>query len=271
MLLPKEITRVIYSPTDTDLTYACQDPNQVTSAFAMLDDDTQFLYLGFYGKFASRYFHMGVVNSSTNPVLVVEYWNGTDWAPVLDLHDETIGFTQSGFISWRNKDDWKPTNVDPLSDESEKLYWVRISPTGDEIDGTPTLNAVLNLFSNDTALRRFYPELVTDSRYLPSGRTNFIEQHIAAKNRVVTKLKQRRVIEDESQIIDINEVAEAAVHACADIILSPISTDEELLKRIRAAFENEMNDLTKHADANKDGQVSDTERQDISFGTVVRR
>lgn len=266
MILTRDITRVI-APSGIEITSATADPTATTASIAMTSG-TDRLYLGFNGKFASRYFQMGTVNPGA-PSLVVEYWDGSAWAEVLDVIDETIGFQNSGFISWVNKDDWKKTTVSPIDDV--ELYYVRVSSTAPFAVGV-TLQSCLNIYSDDLLLRRYYPELVSDARYLPPGRTDFLEQHVAAKNRVVNKLKQRRVIEDESQIIDINEVAEAATHAVAEIILAPIKADDILINRARKAFEFELDDLVKHIDQNKDGQVSDFERgDDIAFGTLVRR
>lgn len=266
MILTRDITRVI-SPAGLEITSATADPTATTASIAMASG-TDRIYLGFHGKFASRYFQMGTVNSGA-PTLLVEYWDGSAWQEVKDTIDETIGFQNSGFISWVNQDDWEKTTVSPIDDV--ELYYVRISSGAPFVVGA-TLQSCLNIYSDDLLLRRYYPELVSDSRYLPPGRTDFLEQHIAAKNRVVNKLKQRRVIDDESQIIDINEVSEAATHAVAEIILAPIKADDILINRARKAFEFELNDLVKNADQNKDGIISDAERSDdIAFGTVVRR
>jgi hypothetical protein len=213
---------------------------------------------------------MGTVN--TNSVtLAVTYWDGAAYSPVEDLVDETLGFRQSGFVSWQNKDEspeWTAYAQTPVTDV--ELYWIRVKVSGALSAGT-TLQSVLDLFSDDNMLRVYYPEIVSDTRYLPPSRTNFLEQHVAARDLVRLRLKQRKVITDESQILDINEVSAAAVHACAQIILSPIDQDSDVLKRAQDAFNNEINELDKAVDKNQDGIVSDAERSDFGFTDVLRR
>lgn len=262
-MLARRVSRTIFS--GSEITQSTQDPTANPTAFVMTTAD--FLYVGFPGKFASRHFAFTTANTNTT-TLTVEYWDGDSWETVKDLVDETQGFTQDGFCSWINQDDWKTTTVAPINDV--ELYYVRFSVSADLSAGT-SLQSVLNLYSDDSLLRRYYPELVSDTRYLPPGRTNFLEQHLAAKDRVVLRLKQRRVIDDESQIVDINEVSIAAMYAAVLIILSYIDQDEEVLARTRANFEREIDDLSKSIDANKDGIVTDNERQDMGFGSVVRR
>lgn len=262
-MLARRVTRTIFDGSEE--TQNTNDPTAGNTAFVMTT--AQFLYVGFFGKFQARHFSFGTAN--TNPTTVsVEYWDGSTWSSVKDVVDETQGFTQEGFISWENEDNWELTTVSPIDDV--ELYYVRFSVSADLSAGT-SLNSVLNLYSDDGTLRRYYPELVSDSRYLPPGRTDFLEQHLAAKDKVVLKLKQRRVIDDESQIVDINEVGVAAMYAAVKIILAFVDQDDEVLQRTEAAFNNEINDLVKSIDANKDGIVSDHERTDLGFSRAVRR
>jgi hypothetical protein len=262
-MLARRVTRTIFNGVEE--TQDTQDPTGNTVPFVMTS--AQFLYVGFFGKFQARHFSFDTANTNST-TMTVEYWDGDSWESVKDLVDETNGFQKDGFVSWVNQDDWAQTTVTPIDDV--ELYYVRFSVSADLSAGT-TLQSVLNLYSDDGLLRRYYPELVSDSRYLPPGRSNFLEQHLAAKDKVVLKLKQRRVIDDEAQIVDINEVSIAAMYAAVKIILAFIDQDDEVLQRTEAAFGNEINDLVKSIDANKDGIVSDHERADLGFGRAVRR
>lgn len=262
-MIHRNVTRVVFN--STEITNNTQNVVSGDEAFVITTSD--FLYVGYQGKFASRHFQFGTANTNSLS-LTVEYWDGDAWTDVEDVVDQTLGFTQDGFVSWQNKDDWETTTVAPASDR--ELYYVRVSVSADASAGT-TLRSVVNIFADDTSLRVYYPELVSDSRYLPVGRTNFLEQHVAAKDLVVLRLKQRRVITDESQIIDINPVSQAAVHAVADIILSPIEQDEALLDRVRAAFANELNQLNLGTDQDGDGISEDAERNGLGFTRVLRR
>lgn len=261
--------RVVRTILDTTETMAkTNSPSSDALAFQFLT--TQSFYVGFYGKFANRYFLMGVAN--TNPAdITVEYWDGSAWATVLDVIDQTNGFTQSGFIHWENVGDWQPLELTPADDVA--LYWVRLK-TSANLSATTTLQAVLNLYCDDELLRAYYPELISDSRYLPPGRTNFLEQYLAAKDLVVLRLRQRRLIQDESQIIDSNDVAVAAVHAAAKIIMKPIATSDEMRQRLadsEAEFDNEISQLSLNVDKDKSGVVSEVERSDMGEPFLRRR
>ena len=270
MILDRNKTRTILNTTET--TSETGSINNSLLAFQLLGSD--FFYIGFKGRFASRYFDIGTVNSNSANI-TVEYWNGTAWTEVEDLVDQTAGFTQSGFISWLNMTDWQPREQDPIvSDGGEvlKMFYIRLSTDTSFSVGT-TLESVINLYSDDDLVRNLFPEIISDDRYLPPGRTNFLEQHFEAKNRVVRRMKQKNLIEDEAQIIDINEVAEAAAWAMIIIVLSPIATSEELsliLLRAKNNFESELSRINKNVDLNEDGVVTKGEER-YTNGYIFRR
>jgi hypothetical protein len=159
----------------------------------------------------------------------------------------------------------------PLSDED--LYWVKIEVTADLSAGT-ILSAIMNLFCDDSVIRGLDPEIITDSRYLPPSRTDFIEQYILAKDFVVTRLIQKKVIKDESQIIDINQVAIAAGYAALIVILTPIAKSEQSVAKLQRAkdnFESWLSEVNFAIDENKDGILSETERRQITSGGLSMR
>ncbi len=143
-----------------------------------------------------------------------------------------------------------------------------------ELSAGTTLQAVVNLFSTDADLSVYYPELVSDTRWLPDGQTDFLPQHRAAKDWVVQALIQRQVIELESQIVDINRVAVGAIHMAAGLIFMGSGGGEEIRAMANEAFAK-ANDWLRSTslatDDNKDGVVQDTERTDISSHTLIVR
>lgn len=269
-MINRRLTRLVYNSTEkTPLVY---QPNG--SGFSQIIADTDALYVGYHGKFASRYFQLSVYNSVSN-VLSVSYWNGSSWADVDDVVDQTSSggksFSQSGFVSWSNKSDWVLSSLSGV-DSDVQLYWVKF--TWSVTMSTVTIKSVLNIYADNQLLSAYYPELVSDANYLPSGKTDFLDQHLAAKDLCVLRMKQRKVIADESQIIDANEVAIAAVHACAWMILNPISTSDvikQFADRAKADFEHEISQLTIHVDENKDGIISSAERESTFGETKVTR
>lgn len=265
-MIRRRITRTILNTTE--ITKETKDPNADTAAFVLTTTDK--FYVGFHGPFASRYFTMGTANTNSS-VLSVKYWDGSAFVAVEDLVDETEGMSRNGWLHWQNKTDWVAVEQSPINDV--KLYWIEVTTDADFSAGT-TIQSVMNLYSDDILLRAYYPELVDDPRYLPPGRTDFLEQHLAAHDMVALRLQQRRLIDDESQIIDINEVAIAAVHAVAWILLRPIATSDEAREQAATAeknFNDEIGQLSLGVDLNKDGTVSTVERSDFGEVRVVRR
>ena len=186
------------------------------------------------------------------------------------LSGQTIGYTRNGFISWVNRNDWKKSVISPIAEE---LFWIKLT-VNIGLSFTTKLKAITNIFCDDDLLRSLYPELIADIRYLPPGRTNFIDQYIMAKDFVVTRLTQKKVIMDESQIIDINQVAISAAHAAAMIILTPIAKSEQslaLLARARDNFEGWLSEVNLGIDENEDGIISEQEKQQINSGNITMR
>lgn len=265
-LIRRNTTRTAKNSTET--TRETDTPSATTLAFALTASDK--FYLAFRKPFACRYFALGTV-SDTQRTPVVKYWNGTAFVVVEDLIDQTLGFTQSGFISWVNPGGWKARQAAPFADQ--ELYWIELSVAAD-LGAATTLQAVLNLFCDEELLRAYYPELVSDSaRWYPPGRSNFLEQLVAAKDQIVTRLKQSRVINDESQVIDPNEVAIAAVHATAYIIMAPVVRDDEDRQKVRdiyAELTRELGKLPIAVDNDNSGAISDAEKKEAEVTFRMR-
>jgi hypothetical protein len=242
-------------------------PGAKTLVYAL--SDSNFIYMGSEGKFASRFFGLSVPNTADEE-LVVEYWNGSTWNSVEDLIDQTFGLSENGFVFWTNKTDWMK-QILPGIDKS--LFYVRVSATG-AMDLTLAFDSILDVYSDDKALEYYYPELVTDTRFLPENQTNFIPQHLASARKCVDELKSRGLVEGPDQILDGMQLTRAAVHACAMIILRPIVRDDQFLSLYEDAersFRSAIGELTFDVDKNKDGVISEYEKQNINFVSVVRR
>ena len=254
-LINRNITRTIKNSTDS--TFETQSASSDTLAFNLSTSDA--FYMGYKEPFSTRYFHFGTVNA-TSSIPTIQYWNGTAYAAVEDVVDQTNSLTQSGFISWENKNDWKTTTQTPVTDV--ELYWIKMT-VGTNLDAGTTLQSCLNLFCDENLVRAYYPEIISDTRYLPTGRSDFTEQLVAAKNLVVLRLKQDHIIKDESEIIDVNEVAISAVHAFAWIVLNPIAMDEIEKERRDEAFENfnrELNRVKLDFDFDNTGIIESDEK-----------
>lgn len=270
-MINRHITRTVKNSTETTAQTASLSSD--TLAFNLATTDA--FYIGFPYPFASRHIQVSTANTVAS-VLTVQYWDGTNWQAVDDLVDGTSTggktIAQSGFIAWQNKSDWFKDDLTGV-DADIQMYWIKLTVSVN-LSASTAIQSVVNLFSDDTLLRILYPELIIDSRYLPDSRTNFLEQHEVAKDQVVLRLKQRQLIDNEGQIIDINPVALAATHYCAFLILNPIATDDTTRQMRDDALKNfsqEIGQLRLAIDADKDGEVSEVERLEIGTQTLVLR
>ncbi len=265
-MINREVTRTILNAAET--TADTRTLSGSTLAFEIGAADK--FYIGFPGRFASRYFKIGTANSNS-VTFTMKTFNGTDFQPVKDFVDQTDTLGKSGWMHWENRDDWVLSKQAPINDK--ELYWAEFTVSGDLSAGT-TLETVLNLFSDDTDLSVYYPTLVSDSRFLPDGQSDFLKQHEAAKNLVVLRLKQRKLIIFEHQIIDSNTVNVATVHACAKYIFGGLDGSEEILALKQEAeddFDTEISSTRLNVDQNEDGKVDEAEKRDVGSETFVRR
>lgn len=253
-MLYRNQIRTIKNSTETSL----ETTSIVASALSFVLLDTDAFYVGYHKPFTTRYFNLATANTNACTITVT-YWDGSAWTAVEDKVDQTIGFTTSGFIAWQNPGGWQAHELSPVSDV--KLYWVRLKVSTTLSAGT-SLQSVNNLFCDAVSLRAMYPELVYDTRYLPPGRTTFLEQFEAAKDLTVLRLKQKRAIDDESEVIDINEVNTAATHATAYLIRFATARSEEAKAEAQEAynaFERELNLSTFSFDEDNSGTLTTTE------------
>ena len=271
-MLNRRVTRTILNTTETTAKTGTLNSDLLTLNLQTTDA----FYIGFHGPFASRYIQVTTANDVAS-VLSASYWDGSAWVAVDDFQDQTasggVTLAGSGFISWDNPGDWAKQAMTGIDSDLE-LYWIKLTVSVN-LKNTTAIQSCTNLFSDDLLLRAYYPEIVTNSGYLPVDRTSFIEQHEAAKNLCIQRLKQRKALDDESQIIDINSIAVAAVHATAWLILNPIATadaQKDLAGRAFDQFNAEISSLSFDIDKDKDGVLDESERaESVSTIRVVRR
>lgn len=256
-LIRRNPTRV--AKNSTDITAKTDTPSSDTVSLALTSASDK-LYLGFRNPFASRYFYFSALNTNAC-TLTVKYWNGSSFAAVEDLVDQTEGFTKNGFIAWQNLSDWQSKKAAPWANVD--LFWIEITVSADLSVGT-TLQAVLNIFCDDTVLSTIAPELVSDTRYLPSGQTTFLAQYQTAADMVVNRLKADGIIDDEDQLIDVNEVSLAAGYYAGYVILFPIARDDDDRARAKSFIDTGnklLNKVRLDIDYNNSGEVEDDEKE----------
>ncbi len=115
----EDYTKILkYNGAFADITSQCK-----TSLINVMffDNDNSYIYLGHIDvKFQSIYFDPSTP-ASAPVVFVFEFFDGLVWRE-LPYYDETDGFTQRGFITFKCPSSWTKTNVNGGDD----LYYVRL-------------------------------------------------------------------------------------------------------------------------------------------------
>jgi len=150
-------------------------------AFACVLNSTEdYLYFGRDKKFPMVYVEMGTANTTAN-TLTIQYWNGTAWASLAGLIDDTKGFTRSGAIQWDlEQATWTSNAVN-----SETKYWIRIRP-GSNLSAGTTVQGMNIIFSDDQDIKGIYPAV---TNYLMTGESTFILRHESARDDIVQSIR----------------------------------------------------------------------------------
>lgn len=162
---------------------------------------------------------------------LVEYWNGTNWIPVVDTLDATEGLLNSGHIEFTpDKEEWwmmwdtnhNSQTIPELSYVTiYDKYWLRIS-FADTLDPTIKLNYLGNLFSNDSDLGIEYPDLIradVKSSFL-ADKTDWNDQHKRASDVMIKDLIDMGIIYEKGQILNWRDYTDCAIHKVAEIVFT---------------------------------------------------
>jgi hypothetical protein len=99
---------------------------EVGTAFSLMDETTDYLYIGEATKFGGIKFEFSTRGSGYSNV--VEYYNGSAWTPLGasgdNLEDNTSDFESDGLIKFDQPADWDFTTVN-----GAYKYWIRIYST----------------------------------------------------------------------------------------------------------------------------------------------
>lgn len=230
-----------------------------------------YLYIGSKLPFNHLYFKLEELNVISSTMSVEYYSNG--WNSVVELIDETNGFTESGFITFtpnRNS----PWVMKPYSNEVSGLssviiydeYWLRIS-FSNSLTSTTSIKWLGNILSDDYDLGAEFPDLIkSEVMYsYKSGKTNWQEQHIKAAEIIENDLINKGVIDGQESILHKEWYRTASVQKTAEIIFSAFGDD--YIDQRAAAREEYKARLTKRlarVDKNQNGSEEVEESRNVS-------
>ncbi|MDO8715221.1 MAG: hypothetical protein Q7J73_00155, partial [Dehalococcoidales bacterium] len=105
------------------------------TAFTLLADSNDYLYLGLDHKFGTVYFDIATTFSCLTPSHTRQYYNGS-WA-ALTVSDNTSDYSQDGTITFTAPSDWATTAVNGTT-----KYWIRFAASCAVWSVSPTAYSV---------------------------------------------------------------------------------------------------------------------------------
>lgn len=265
--------------TFTDCTVALNEWNNNKTA-AIVFDEGDYLYISSFLPFNHKYFGLSSPSDS-NRTATIELLNApAEWDEVVDTLDYTNGMQANGVIQWTPNYD---KNWGMVSDSSREIpalvngptiydsYWMRISfPVGSDF----TLNYIGQKFSSDSDLYMEYPQLqnTTILNSWKVGKTDWNDQHLLAATYIAKTLKQRNIVINDNQILDIASLRNPSVHKAAQIIFSGLGARNyaEEIKLAAQCFEAAMTQDKFRTDTNANARLDRSERIIATTGRANR-
>lgn len=188
-----------------------------------LTASVDYLYVGYDKPINSTFIEMKAINTAAT-TLTVEFWNGSAWVAVEGKHDDTKGFTRSGFIQWNRNQ----TAEAQKTINTKLANWYRISSSA-TLTGSPQVWGINLVFSDDQLLKEEFAGVLS-SRFLPSGQTSHILTHVAVRNEIIQRMRNKDNYVKSSQtsltqwdLLEISEVKQAAKYFALSKIFLNVS------------------------------------------------
>jgi hypothetical protein len=263
----------------SDGSQSCLDYSRDTFALTSLSSTQDYIYFGLYKAFSGLYIEVGVANAAAK-TLAVQYYNGTTWASITGLIDESKGLSRSGFFQFTKPTDWAATTVNSIS-----KYWIRMRPTAD-FDSTCTLKGMNIVYSDDQDLKDEVPEIMN---WAASTETTYILRHQSARDDIVQSIRNKGQFKQSNStglplqiepfdLLDIEEVRQWSKYLALSKIFENLSKDKDDIYMARSKmYSDRARDAGKlyyaSLDLDDDGVTDLEERLGTNFGTstLVRR
>ena len=241
------------------------------------------LYVGYRKPINMMYAQLDKV-SDTSTTLSVKYYNGSSFAAVTNLNEETNAFNRSGFIQF----DRNLTNEAKTTIDGDELFWYELTVGSDT---TEMIVKGLNiLFSDDAMISEREPALVS-SEFYPENENSFVTFHQAARNHIIQRLRNEGkgvyVTKENGEdvlyfrevtawdLLDASQLGQASMLLAISMIYFERSDGvEDKYYQRYMDYRKEFNDAYDlyflSIDKNDDGKQSDEEKQDFQTRIINR-
>jgi len=125
-------------------------------------------YFGLYNKFTA--IGIKIDTAGSNITITWKYWNGSSWANLPNVTDDTNSFTTSGWknVYWDRPTDWQQNTVNGVT-----AYWVKAEVTS--VGASPTQpKAGFGCSGRYTGNDGAYTSHLSDGHVLSHGGTNYL-------------------------------------------------------------------------------------------------
>lgn len=250
-----------------------------TASFTFISAEDS-IYVGFEKPINTFYVEMSTANSN-DVTMTVKYYNGSTFAAVTNLFDDTDGLQRSGFVSWKRKIDDSNWDEALTTINSVEQYWYKVDLSGDS--SAMVIKGINIVFSDDQDLKR---ELFEISNYLPSGESTHILSHVAARDEIIQtiNLKGREKKDVDTgylqditafDLLDVSEVKLASTYlTLSKIMFAASDTVDDVFfikhQAYRSMYKNIIDMMDLSVDSDNDGKRDQAERFKFGYGFVTR-
>lgn len=231
---------------------------------------TKYIYIAQYYPFNNFFAHVGTANAALG-TLALEYWDGRDWHPAVDVLDGTKSagapFARSGVVQFSpdRKQSWNYINDTSESRAPTELnginvydcYWLRVScstiiPVAlKELSYAFTTTERLN--NLDVEIDNFYAAFAV-------GKADWIQEILTCSKLVLADLKRLGLVVHQGQILRFDDVSLACDHKALDLIYTNLGASyNEKRMDIRQRYSETLNSRRFTFDDNNDALVSKSE------------
>lgn len=276
--------RIIFSDDEDLIDYstALNNYKAGTKSFSYVTGE-DFFYIGARLPFNHFYAKFQRASELTDSEMTLEYWNGTEWCDIVELIDETNGFSENGYVTWVTSKDkeWSCEDTNYNGNQVEGLedvviydrYWIRISfdqsfDGGDDgVIPTPArvpciISWLGNIFSNDNDLAGEHKALTKQSLMtaFEAGKTSWEEQHEIAARELISDLVENGNILEKGQILSREDYRLASVSKTAEIIYGQLGDDyKDEVVTARKVYKERLSKRRPIIDTNLNGREDNGE------------
>lgn len=221
------------------------------------------LYISSKMPFNHTYFKLLIPNL-ISATMTVSYWTSGGWENVVELSDETNGFSQSGFITFTPNKNAQWTRSSTSGDGSTitglesvviyDQYWIKLTFNA-TLSSDTAINWLGNIFSNDDDLACEFPDFAKQSVKTSAkpGKIDWEEQHVKAASILAQDLIDKGIIYETGQVLNKEDYREASVMKCAEIIYRMLGDDfADQRREAREEYQHRLAKRLHAVDTNMD-------------------